>query len=112
MVIRVRERSGVADAVSAAGSGVGAAPAVAAGPVSISSAGAAAGGAGAGVEAHAATSSSGRMPAFLITQPDSQDVDAGFVQPAAEPVEFVEIVDRADSYPVVNTVVYCNALDL
>ena len=71
-VMRIRKRSGSAGT----GSGTAARSLTGADSVSISSAGSMTGGAG-GVEAQAASKSSGRMQAFLVTEADSQDVNAG-----------------------------------
>ena len=47
-----------------------------------------------------------------ITEADAQNVDAGRPQTASEDVQFVEIVDRSDTYAMIGLVVDRDALNI
>lgn len=71
--------------------------------------------AGSGGVAHAASSARAQIAANrfrLVTEPDTQDVDLRGAQPAAQHVEFVQVLGRADVDTVVVAVVYLDALDV
>ena len=71
-------------------------------------------GGGSGVVAQPASIASSRAATgslVLVTKPDAQYVDLGRAQAAAQHVEFIEIIRRANTYPVISLVVDRNALN-
>ena len=75
-------------------------------------------GAGSGAVAQAASSdsdsasSSDAMRALVVTEPDTQYIDLRSAQAAAQQVQFVEILGRADVDAVVVAVIDLDALDV
>ena len=105
MVIRLCDWSGAGG--SGAGSGTGAASA--AGTTGTGSG--VATGSGGGGAAQPATQISRAIGSRLLTEPDSQYVNLGLAQLRSDQVQFVEIIHRADSNPVVTFVVDGYMLD-
>lgn len=64
-----------------------------------------------GVVLQPATTSNNKMPAVLFTQADSQHIDVCAAKLGPDAIQFIEVVDRANTNAMVGTVVNFNALD-
>ena len=68
-----------------------------------------------GLVAHAASAVSARTAIVceaLVTEPDAQYIDLRDAQAAAQHIEFVEVISRANAYAMISPFVNRNALNL
>lgn len=101
IVIRLLERGGGAGGEAGGGTG----SITGSGSTDSVSGDGATGGSGGGAVAQAATAKGSNKRRRLITQPDSQYVDSRLAEPAANPVELVQVIRRSDPNPMIGPVV-------
>ena len=61
--------------------------------------------------ANCSISTTAKLLAALVTEPDSHDVDLGRTQPRPGYIEFIQVIDRPDIDPEVITIVNARPLD-